>query len=189
MDFPDKQARFVEEYLIDLNATQAAIRAGYSPDSAHSTGWDILRKPEIQEAIQKAMNKRAERTGITQERVLKELARIAFANMGSFATWGPRGIKLRSKRHLSVDDRAAVAELSETTSQHGGSIKFKLHDKLGALEKLMRHLGMNKEKSGLDELLSCLGAVDPNFTEEVRRHIASAVLAKGSDKSSDRDEE
>lgn len=77
----NKQKRFVEEYLIDLNATQAAIRAGYSVNSARDVGCENLTKPNISEAISKAMAERSKRTGINQDRVVRELAKIGFVNM------------------------------------------------------------------------------------------------------------
>ena len=69
-----KQKRFVEEYLIDLNATQAAIRAGYSPDTAQQMGSENLSKPVIKNAIDKAIAERSRRTGINQDRVIQEIA-------------------------------------------------------------------------------------------------------------------
>ncbi len=74
-----RQKLFVKEYLKDLNATQAAIRAGYSERTAGSLGQRLLKNVEIQKAIQKAMKKRERNTEITAERVLKEIATIAFA--------------------------------------------------------------------------------------------------------------
>ena len=76
-----KQKLFIEEYLIDLNATQAAIRAGYSPETAGSIGSENLKKPEIRARIEKAMAERSRRTGINQDRVLMELAKIGFVNI------------------------------------------------------------------------------------------------------------
>ncbi|MFD1165208.1 terminase small subunit [Sphingobacterium daejeonense] len=81
MALTDKQQRFVEEYMVDLNATQAAIRAGYSQNTAHSIGAENLIKPEIQEAIQKRKQELSDQTGITAERVLKEYAKIAFSDI------------------------------------------------------------------------------------------------------------
>ncbi|WP_423245457.1 terminase small subunit [Mannheimia haemolytica] len=78
----DKQKRFVEEYLIDLNATQAAIRAGYSEKTAYSIGEENLRKPEIRSAIQEAKNKRSERTQITQDDVLNGLLEVIAMSTG-----------------------------------------------------------------------------------------------------------
>ena len=77
----EKQKRFVEEYLIDLNATQAAIRAGYKVDNAQQVGSENLSKLVIREAIEKALAERSRRTGINQDRVVQELARIAFVNI------------------------------------------------------------------------------------------------------------
>lgn len=76
-----KQNRFVEEYLIDLNATQAAIRAGYSVNTAQQMGSENLSKPVIQTAIAKAMAERSKRTGVNQDRIVLELAKLAFVNM------------------------------------------------------------------------------------------------------------
>ena len=74
-----KQERFCTEYIIDLNATQAAIRAGYSSKTANRIASENLSKPDIQRKIQELQQERAERTEITQDRVLKELAGIGFA--------------------------------------------------------------------------------------------------------------
>ena len=77
----DKQKLFAEEYIVDFNATQAAIRAGYSEKTAHSIGSENLKKPAIQELISRAIQDRIRRTHITQERVVLELASVAFADM------------------------------------------------------------------------------------------------------------
>ncbi|MDG6275037.1 terminase small subunit, partial [Glaesserella parasuis] len=73
---------FVEEYLIDLNATQAAIRAGYSEDTAKEMGYENLTKPHIQKAIQEAQNKRAERVNVTQDDVLRGLLEVIAMSTG-----------------------------------------------------------------------------------------------------------
>ncbi|MDO9957362.1 terminase small subunit, partial [Glaesserella parasuis] len=78
----DKQQRFVEEYLIDLNATQAAIRAGYSADTARQIGAENLSKLVIQEAIQEAQNKRAARVNVTQDDVLRGLLEVIAMSTG-----------------------------------------------------------------------------------------------------------
>jgi phage terminase small subunit len=161
-----KQARFVEEYLIDLNATQAAIRAGYSPKTARQIAEENLSKPNIHQAISKAQDKRSKRTEITQDMVLAELAKIAFTNMADFAQWGPNGITLMSSEELTREAAAAVAEIQESTNQAGGTtLKFKRFDKIKALELLGRHLGIFDDKLSVDlrqmsdaELLAALQA-------------------------------
>ena len=76
MALTPKQERFVQEYLVDLNATQAAIRAGYKEKTAGSIGQENLKKPEIQKAIQEAMKAQQQRTEITQYYVLQKLKEI-----------------------------------------------------------------------------------------------------------------
>jgi phage terminase small subunit len=144
-ELTEKEKAFVREYLVDLNATRAAIRAGYSENSARQIGSETLSKPDIQEAIQAAISERSVRTQITQDRVIFELARVAFSNMKQFATWGPSGVELNHSDGLSDGDGACVAEVSESVSEYGGSRKFKLYDKIKALELLGKHLGMFKE--------------------------------------------
>jgi phage terminase small subunit len=85
MALTDKQKRFCEEYLIDLNATQAAIRAGYSPKTAEQTASRLLRNVKVQEYIAKRQKELSRSTEITQERVIKELALIAFSNNADYS--------------------------------------------------------------------------------------------------------
>lgn len=140
-DLTPRQRRFVEEYLVDLNATQAAIRAGYSPKTAGAIGSENLAKPEISDAIKIEMARRSERTEITIDRVLKELAAIGFANAGDFFEWGPDGITVLPKESLTREQQGVVAEVAQTFTKGGGSVRVRLHDKASALEKIGRHLG------------------------------------------------
>lgn len=137
-----KQARFVEEYLIDLNAAAAARRAGYSVKMADRIGFQLLEKTRIQAAIQAAQLARSARTGITADRVIAEIAKVAFADPRNVMTWGPGGVRLIDSATLSEIDVAMIAEVSETRSESGGSLKVKLHSKLDALEKLAKHVGI-----------------------------------------------
>lgn len=141
-----KQKAFVSEYLVDLNATAAAIRAGYSEKSARKVGSDTLAKPHVQAAIEEALAERRERVEVTQDQVVAELARIAFSNPRDVMEWGPGGVRLRPSSELTPDQAAIVAEVSETASQNGGSLRLKTHDKVRALELLGKHLGMFTEK-------------------------------------------
>ena len=80
MALTQKQKLFIDEYLIDLNATQAAIRAGYSPNNADKIGSELLGKTRVSDAIKTAMAERSKRTGVNADRVVQELAKIAFVN-------------------------------------------------------------------------------------------------------------
>lgn len=137
-----KQARFVEEYLVDLNAAAAARRAGYSHKRSEAIGYDLLTKADIQSAIEVAQRERSARTGITADRVIAEIAKIAFADPRKVMTWGPGGIELFDSSSLTDADAAMISEVSESSSQSGSSLKVKLHSKLDALEKLAKHVGV-----------------------------------------------
>lgn len=145
-----KQARFVEEYLIDLNASAAARRAGYRPNRADVIGYENLLKPEIQSAIEAAQRERSARTGITADRVITEIAKVAFADPRKVMTWGPGGVVLRDSAELTDDEAATVSEVVETRTESGCSVKIKLHSKLDALEKLARHVGVYSQETGQD---------------------------------------
>lgn len=143
-----KQARFVEEYLVDLNAAAAARRAGYTHKRSEAVGYDLLTKTDIQAAIEAAQKERSARTGITADRVIAEIAKIAFADPRKVMAWGPGGIELVDSAALSDADAAIVSEVSESISQSGSSVKIKLHSKLDALEKLAKHVGVYGDDRG-----------------------------------------
>ena len=149
-----KQKRFVEEYLIDLNATQAAIRAGYSPDTAGSIGAENLKKPEIKSRIDKAMAERSRRTGINQDRVLQELARIGFAKITDVVD--PDTAEIRTD--ASDDDLACIQSIKIKPNEFGTEREVKLYDKKAALVDLGKHLGLFKDKVELT------GDMDLNIT-------------------------
>lgn len=164
----DKQKRFVQEYLVDLNATAAARRAGYSEKTANEQGARLLAKPNIQTAIQAAMLKRQKRVEITQDMVIMELAAIAFANGADFATITVNGlINVKPTSELSEEKRKALAGIKY--SANGLGVEIKLHDKLRALELLGKHLGMFGGQTGTDDLERCniFEAIDQSTTAEL----------------------
>jgi phage terminase small subunit len=141
----NKQKRFCEEYIIDLNATAAYIRAGYAvknENSAAASASALLRNPKIQRYIQELMQSRSQTTGITAERVLQEIGRIAFADMRRFSTWGPGRADLKRCEELSEDETAAIAEVSHSEGPKGSQTKIKLHDKVAALTLAAKHTGL-----------------------------------------------
>lgn len=141
----EKQQRFVDEYLIDLNATQAAIRAGYSVKTANEQGSQNLAKLSIQQAIAEQMAERSKRTGINQDRVVLELARIAFVKMTDLVD--SHG---RIKDNATDDDLACIESVKykQSESETGSSVEreVKISPKLKALELLGKHLGMWNDK-------------------------------------------
>lgn len=143
-----KQARFVEEYIIDLNGAAAARRAGYKHKNADVIAFQLLGKTSVQEALNAAQRERSARTGVTADRVIREIARIAFSDPRSVMSWGPSGVLLKESSELTEEQAAAISEVSENwTDSGGGSRKVKMHDKVAALEKLARHVGLYDDKS------------------------------------------
>ena len=143
-----KQQRFVEEYLIDLNATQAAIRAGYSPKTANHNVGRLMVNDGIRDAIALRQVALADANAVTPARVIEELAHVGFANMTTYMRWGPDGVRLTDSDTLTPAQCRVVAEVSETTTKDGGTIRLKLHNKLTALEKLGERLGLWKTAQG-----------------------------------------
>lgn len=156
-----KQKIFVEEYLIDLNATQAAIRAGYSTETAGSIGAENLKKPEISRAIAKAMAERSKRMGISQDRVLRELAKIGFSNIEDVVDIDTAKIKEGAKK----DDLSCIQSVKVKPNEFGTEREIKMYDKRAALVDIGKHLGMfqnnlnvNVDTSKkLDDIMSQIG--------------------------------
>lgn len=154
MKLTEKQKAFVREYLVDLNATQAAIRAGYSEKTARQAGHRMLTNADIQQAIQSALQKREQKLEITQQSVVNELAKIGFANMADYMRVGPGGDPVLDFSKLTRDQSAALSEVTveDFTDGRGDDardvrrVKFKLADKRAALVDIGRHLGMFPNK-------------------------------------------
>lgn len=158
----EKQRRFVEEYLIDLNATQAAIRAGYSVKTAAVIGAENLIKPNISNEISKAMAERSKRTGVTADRVIEELAKIGFINISDV-------VDLKTGKVLSEaqkEDLACIQSVKVKETEFGKDREVKFYDKKSALELLGKHLGLFTDKidinanvntEKLDDVISQLG--------------------------------
>ena len=157
MKLTAKQIRFVDEYLVDFNGTQAAIRAGYSEKTAAATAARLLRNVNIQNEISRRQKDLQKRTEVTQERVVMELARVAFADATDFVQVETRIINRgdievpielavhKETAELSADQRAAIASIK----QGANGVDIKLHDKIKALELLGRHIGMFNDKLSL----------------------------------------
>lgn len=145
----DKQRKFAAEYLIDLNATQAAIRAGYSQKTAYRIGAELLQKTSVSATIQKEMAKRVKRTEITQDRVLEQYARLAFFDIRKL--YNEDG-SLKPVHELDDESATAIAGIESfekydsNGAPEGVLKKIKLTDRRAALCDVARHLGMFIEK-------------------------------------------
>ena len=149
-----KQQKFVDEYLIDLNATQAAIRAGYSAKTAGWIGQQLLAKTHISEEIQSRRQELSEKTQVTQERIVLEMKRLALFDVRSLFRADGTPIPISE---LSDDAAAAivgldVVSIGNSESGIGQVVKYKLPDKNKSLENLAKILGHFERRSELERL-------------------------------------
>lgn len=165
-----KQERFVDEYLKDLNATQAAIRAGYAPKHAHTIASQLLSKTQVSEEISIRRKAMADNCGITRDRVIKEMARLAFFDARKFFDDDGNPI------HISkLDDDAAAAINGLDVSAVGNAemgigqvLKYKIPDKNKALENLAKILGyMDREKAKEQDSISSLVNAMTSFSNKL----------------------
>ncbi len=160
-----KQCAFVDEYLVDLNGTQAAIRAGYSAKTAHVTACRLLKNVKVKPVIQASMDARAKRLEISADNVLRELARIGFADIRDLVEWDEEHVGFRPSEQLSDDQAAVISEVLAETKRFTDTdgtvrttlkLKLKTYDKLAALRDLGRHLKL--------------------FTDQVEHDVRGGVL-------------
>lgn len=153
-----RQKRFTEEYLKDLNATQAAIRAGYAANSADVEGVRLLGNAKVAEVISQLQKARSERTEITTDMVVKEFAKMGFSNIKNYFS---TGWYAKDVDELTDEQAAAIASVEKivTVTNFDGVtnektvFKFRLHDKRGSLDSLGKHLGMFEKVSNDNEVI------------------------------------
>jgi phage terminase small subunit len=149
-----KQQRFVQEYLLDLNAAAAARRAGYSPKVARQQGAENLSKPIIRTAVEAAQKELADRLKLKAEHVLREYMLLAFSDIGDVADFSGKEPRLVDPSAIPPEARRAIAsvkirKVAGTKKRRGEVVtEVRLWDKLNALEKLARHLGLFNEPGG-----------------------------------------
>lgn len=166
MALTEKQKRFVEEYLVDLNATQAAARAGYKDPSK---GRQLVTKSNVSEAIQEAIAARSARTQITQDMVLRELAAIGFSNVTDYVQIKQNGVvRLTPTGSMTGEQQRVIASIKD--GKYG--VELKLYDKLSALEQLGRHLGLFDGKgaqktAGENNLLQAIQSTEEIDTDDL----------------------
>lgn len=141
----EKQARFCEEYLQDLNATQAAIRAGYNAKTARSQGSTLLTNPNVSAYIQRLREEQKKRSQITSDWVIQQLVDIATADAGDYTRIDSKGgIKYTPTDSLSKAQRSAISSIEPTMA----GPKIKTYDRIRALELIGKHLGIFEQVKG-----------------------------------------
>ncbi len=145
--------------MLDLNATQACIRAGYSPRSARTDGPRMLSNAVVAEKIAELKKELSERTQVKAEEVIQEYAKIAFSDLGDFCSWDEDGVYMNASKDLPKGLSRSLLEINVSkTIRRGGrdgedvtetiNTKLKLHPKVTALDALARHLGIFNDESG-----------------------------------------
>lgn len=140
----DKQKAFCQEYIIDFNAAQSAIRAGYSKDTAKQIGARLLSNVYLQGEVNKQLDERTQRVEVKQDRIVYELAKLAFADLGNYVSVDSSGVTVKDLDDL---DTSLLQEASQSVNKEGVNVKIKMHDKLKALELLGKHLAMYTDKT------------------------------------------
>ena len=141
----EKQKLFCKYYLISLNATEAATKAGYSKKTAYSQGQRLLKKVEIANYLEDKAKKRSEKLEITADKVVKEIAKIAFANATDYIDIENGRVDIKDLKNIDTTAIAAAEEVFDKDGIRLG-VKLKFHDKTKSLDMLMRHLGQYKDK-------------------------------------------
>lgn len=156
--YEDKRARFIDEYLIDLNATQAALRSGYSPRTAYSQGSALLKVPEVRDEVERRLQRASAaanaRYEISHDRIKGELARLAFSNVLDFGVVDSEGGFRFDMSATSRDEAAALSSMKVKRTRRiigkgeGATViedvetQFRLSDKRAALVDLGKATGL-----------------------------------------------
>jgi len=169
-----RRERFAQLVASGIPYTKSYVQAGYKPGEA--AAWRCRSRADVSARIDEIMGAAAAKNDVTVERVVAELAKIGFASADDFFDWGPDGVTIRDKSDLTPEQRAVVSEVMEQPGEFGSTIKIKLYDKPGALEKLGRYLGMFREKVELD---ANLNVKDVSPRERIASRIAGLAARSG----------
>lgn len=170
---PPKYERLCQEFLVDANQTQAAIRAGYSPKSAKVTASRIFARPEVQRRLVELIKKQAKRTGVSADRTLREVGLIAHSDIGDVLDFRGNTLTLRRPKDIPKRARRAIASVkvrrvvdlsSAEEPREVEVVEFKFWNKNDALDKLMKHFGLVSGEQG-----------NPNDPSDLARLFAQMV--------------
>jgi phage terminase small subunit len=131
--------KFCLEYLKDFNQTAAAIRAGYTAESAAKRGSLLIQRPEVQARIRAISEALLRRQEVTVESIVEEARRVAFADIRAVAEVRGGSVRVRDSAEWSDETASAVESVTETPTKHGSSLRVKLNNKLAALELLAKY--------------------------------------------------
>ncbi|ODN40932.1 terminase small subunit [Piscirickettsia litoralis] len=161
-----KKERFVEEYLIDLNATQAAIRAGYSEKTANKQGPKLLVNVGIQEEIQKRQEKLKIKAEEKQLDVIQSYVEIARTSITDVLSWKDSKITIKDSDCIPPEIARCISEITEEKSKFGSKLKIKMYDRKSSLDSLARHFGLFNQKTETEITLNPQTAME-KLTEQL----------------------
>lgn len=181
--FTERQLRFIEQFMIDGNATQAAVRAGFSTKTAQQQGARLLSNVVVSAEIARRRTLLSRRYEISADRVVSEYAKIAFARVTDYTTFGPKGVTARDSKDIDESALDAIAEVKERSGKGSRRcVSIKLHSKTEALHALGKHLGLfvdrHEHEIGerlRDGLTRISARLSPAAQEELVRAIGSEL--------------
>lgn len=160
---------FAEKFVIKPNIADAYLGAGFGAKNrkvASTNGCKLLTRPDIQAYIQELQDRRSQRLEITADRVLTEVARVAFATIGDVTEWKDNTLKVKNSEEINDDVMAAIAEVSETSTRGSRVLSVKMHQKTRALGQLMKHLGIDVDPN---QLIARLRAFDYTIVDNLAK--------------------
>ncbi|MGE3705714.1 MAG: terminase small subunit [Vicinamibacterales bacterium] len=184
-----KQRRFADEYLVDLNATQAAIRAGYSPRTAGSIGEENLNKPEIAGYIAQRKRDRQRRVELSQDGVIRELARVGFSDITNVARWDEYGVHVIPSEELTPDVSASILSVKckrrrlvegdrrDPDVWEVEELEVKMHPKVTALAELRKHFEPEADDAptAVTNVLNLFGSMPREQVEALAQRYAGST--------------
>lgn len=173
----DQQEAFCREYSVDFNGRRAAEAAGYTKRRADVTASELLRKPTVQRRLAEMAQERKVWAGVTKERIIEELARIAFADISKVMKWDKNGVTISDSKELAEEVLAAIAEIKDIPGKFGSTRAVKLHGKLEALQMLGRHFGLFVDRVEITNNDVTADDLDNLTDAELDRYIAGESYA------------
>ncbi|MDK1020206.1 MAG: terminase small subunit [Candidatus Hydrogenedentes bacterium] len=169
-DITDKQSLFVEYYLgaANLNATKAAIMAGYAKKSAQSQASTLMVNPHVTKYMRKRMDDRKRRMEVSQEKIIRELSVLAFSTPGEFAEWKGNSLFVKSSDEIPKYLQGAIKSIEPVSSKTGWRLKITFYDKVAATKLLMQHLGMLEVRASMASKGTIIEAMELIHAEAVK---------------------
>ncbi len=154
-ELTNRAKMFCKEYIIDFCSSRAALAAGYSKHTCKQIGSRLLRSDKIQLCIAQLMQERNKRLKVDADMIVAELMRIGFSDPRKVMSWDSEGVYLKASSDLTDDEAALVNEVSYKETKDGMHVSVKMHDKISALDKLARHVGLyNKDTIEVKKVVS-----------------------------------